>query len=87
MRYASTIIWASNLVGNGCSRSQARAAFNKLAGMERQMRRRGLPPPDVLERVEQYWYENDLQARAEWLLEISNAMFPQRRWSFFFIGW
>ena len=24
MRYASTIIWASNLVGNGCSRSGAR---------------------------------------------------------------
>ena len=87
MHYASTIIWASNLVGNGCSRSQARAAFNELARIERQMRRKGLPPPDVLERVEQYWYENDLQARAEWLLEISNAMFPQRRWSFFFIGW
>lgn len=87
MGYAGTIIWAFNLLNNGCSRSQARGAFNELARMERRMRRMGIPPPDVLERVEQYWYENDVHARAEWLLEISNAMFPQRRWSFFFIGW
>ena len=87
MSYAGTIIWASNLVGSGCSRPQARAAFNELARLERQMRRRGLPPPDILERVEQYWHDHDVQARVQWLLEISQAMFPQRRWSFFFIGW
>ena len=87
MDYANAIIRASNLIDGGCSRSRAKRAFHELATLERRMRRMAVPPRDVLERVEQYWYKNDIEARAEWLLEVGHVMFPRRSWSFFFIGW
>ena len=87
LEYANTIIEASDLVAGGCHRRQAKAAMKQLAALERRMQRMGMPPAEVLQRVERYWHNNDIYDRAQWLLTVGQAMFPRRRWSFFFIGW
>lgn len=87
MEYAGTMNAAFELVAGGCTRHQAKVAMKNLASLERRMARMGVPSVDVLERVEQYWHDNDLFAKSQWLLSVGQEMFGRRRWSFFFIGW
>lgn len=87
MEYADTVIRACDLISAGCSRSRALTVFNELTMIDRRIMSMGYPPRDVLERVEPFWLRNDIPSRAEWLLAVSQRMFPRRRWSFFFIGW
>ena len=44
------------------------------------MQRMGMPPAEVLQRVDRYWHNNDIHDRAQWLLAVGQAMFPRRRW-------